>query len=521
MELVQRQIQYKKEGKRIFDSFHLDEDINVPDAKEDIRRIISGNGKIKIENLRVTENYLRITGSLAYQILYIADSIENLPAVLEGRIPFEEMVYIDEKEMDNWFVENTRTEFSVSLIHSRKVGIRAMTELEIGREKIGKEDTAVDIESRVPIYKKKKKVNLLEVRISQKDTFRIRQEITLSGTKESVGKILLNNIESRKLEIRPGRGELALQGELLVFCMYMSEEGKTDWIEQPVSYEGKIPCDAVEEGMYYHVQHTLEDTLLEVRMDEDGEARILGIEGTLNLRVNIYEEEEMELLEDMYSLEQACCYETRDAVYEELLVQNHSKCKIAERLSLPELKDDVLQICHSDGAIQIEHMEIVENGICVEGILHISFLYLRADDEISFGSWQGMVPFSWILECQGITSDARYDISWHAEQIAVSLAGSEAVEIKAVLAFDTFIRKPVVMKVISSAEMKPMESEENAKRPGIVGYVVKEGDNLWSLAKQNFTTVEEIKRVNGLESDEIKTGEIVLILVQKVGILGA
>ena len=201
-------------------------------------------------------------------------------------------------------------------------------------------------------------------------------------------------------------------------------------------------------------------------------------------------------------------------------MQNHSKCKITERLSLPEVKDDVLQICHSDGKVQMEHTEIVENGICVEGILHISFLYLRADDEAAFGSWQGMVPFSWHLECPGIEADAKYNISYHVEQLSVSLAGSEAVEIKAVLAFDTFVRKPVFMQMITSVEMKPAELEEIEKRPGIVGYVVKDGDDLWSLAKKYMTTVKEIQKINNLTSEVIKRGDVLLILKGNMGILG-
>ena len=80
----------------------------------------------------------------------------------------------------------------------------------------------------------------------------------------------------------------------------------------------------------------------------------MGIEATLALRMNIYEEEESEILSDMYSLEQQCVFDTQDTVLEELLMQNQSKCKIAERLSLPELKEDVLQILHSRGSIQVE-----------------------------------------------------------------------------------------------------------------------------------------------------------------------
>ena len=253
-------------------------------------------------------------------------------------------------------------------------------------------------------------------------------------------------MEIRKLDIRAGQDELLLRGELLVFCMYLSGEEKPDWITQTVPYEGRISCDGVTEDMYYYVQPALEDTLVDIRMDEDGEMRILGIEGTLGLRMNIYEEEEMEILEDMYSLEKRCVFQTREAVYEELLMQNQSKCRVTERLELPELKDDVLQILHSRGSIQTEHVQNTSEGIQVEGILHVSFLYMRADDMEPYGSWQGMIPFSYLIECGGMTDNVCSNMAYHVEQLLVTLAGSEAVEIKAVLAFDTFVRKTVPWK---------------------------------------------------------------------------
>ncbi len=519
MELIKKQVHYTQEGKRTFDQFYLDEDYNVPDAKEDVQQIIQGNGTVKIEDIKLVENYIRISGKLYFQILYVTATGDPQPAVLEGKIPFEEMVYTDGGEMESYFIQNIRIEFTVSLVHSRKLSIRAMVEMEIGREKLEDEETTVDIDSPVPIYRKMKNVNLLELHTTKKDTYRIKEEITLPGTKESVGQLLLTDVSSRKLEIRLGQDEMQLKGELLVFCMYLSEDGKTDWLEQSVPYEGRIECGGVEEGMYYYVHNSLEDTLMDVRMDEDGEMRILGIEGTLNLRMNIYQEEEIELLEDLYSLEQNCDFETREAVYEELLVQNYSKCKVAERLSLPELKDDVLQICHSDGSVQIEHMELTEDGIQIEGILHISFLYLKADDAMPFGGWQGMVPFSYLLECPGMTDDVRYNISYHVEQLSVNLAGSEAVEVKAVLAFDTFMRKPVPMQVITDVELSPVSMEEMERRPGIVGYIVKDGDQLWTLAKNYMTTIDGIKEINELESDTIKPGDKLLIFKENMSIL--
>ena len=133
--------------------------------------------------------------------------------------------------------------------------------------------------------------------------------------------------------------------------------------------------------------------------------------------------------------------------------------------------------------------------------------------------WQGMVPFSYLLECPGMTDDVRYNISYHVEQLSVNLAGSEAVEVKAVLAFDTFMRKPVPMQVITDVELSPVSMEEMERRPGIVGYIVKDGDQLWTLAKNYMTTIDGIKEINELESDTIKPGDKLLIFKENMSIL--
>ena len=139
------------------------EDYNVPEAKEDVRRIVDTGTELKIEEIRPVENYVRITGKLYFRILYLNVSSDPKPGVLEGKLPFEEMVYAENQEGEEFYVQNVRIEFTPSLIHSRKLSLRAMVELEVGREKLVDEETVTDAEGDVPLYKKMKKVQLLQL----------------------------------------------------------------------------------------------------------------------------------------------------------------------------------------------------------------------------------------------------------------------------------------------------------------------------------------------------------------------
>ena len=63
MELIKKRIHYIREGKKIFDQFYVDEDYNVPEAKEDVGSIVDTGTELKIEEIRPVENYVRSTGN--------------------------------------------------------------------------------------------------------------------------------------------------------------------------------------------------------------------------------------------------------------------------------------------------------------------------------------------------------------------------------------------------------------------------------------------------------------------------
>ncbi len=519
MEQIKKTVRAGRIGPGVTDQFYVDEDINIPEAKYDASRVVYSSGRIHVDEIRPAEHYARVTGRLAYQILYETEGGADQLSSLAGRLPFEEMVYMEEEPQDQLFARGAMAEVSVTLINSRKMNLKASVELEIGSEGVSEEQITTDMEDESPLYKKFSEKEILELCGVQKDVYRIKEEIHLPAAKENIGSLLLGESALRKLDTRLEEGGLVLRGELQIFCLYESQNMKTEWVEQSVPFEGRLSCDGAEEEMYHCVYAALGEDSIEARLDEDGEVRIFGVEASLEVRCCVYREEKIRILEDLYAPGRRLIPEREETVLESLVMQNHSKCRLMEQLSLPEIREGTLQICHSSGFLQMEPAQMQGGEILAEGVLNVTFLYVRADDEQPFGIWQGMVPFSHSIECGGASDEMRCDIEGSLEQLSVSLLGSGEAEVKAALSFQVFLRRPEKVENILDVSEQPVDPKELENAPGIVGYIVKEGDTLWDLARRYNTTEDGIREVNDLKDGTLRAGERLLIFKANMGIL--
>ena len=54
--------------------------------------------------------------------------------------------------------------------------------------------------------------------------------------------------------------------------------------------------------------------------------------------------------------------------------------------------------------------------------------------------------------------------------------------------------------------------KKKAESPGIVGYVVKDGDSIWSIAKQYYSSLDSIRKINNIEDDKIQKGDKLIVV---------
>lgn len=512
MRLLTQRVHMNKCNCRDEKQITLDRDFNVPDAKPDALQIMKEQGNVQIEEVRMVDGRACVKGELLFQILYAVDGA--LPvSEMNGAISFEEMIPLSCADRDDELtvhahIEDLRSE----LINSRKLGLKAVLTLEVAAETVCDGEGAVDIEEAENVFFKKKTLDISRLALSKKDTLRVRDEWKIPGTKDAIGQILYSNLRLLEMNTRMGENELQVDGQAQLFVIYLSdsESPEMNFFETIIPVEGRIECGGCDGSMVPQVVTGIHSRDLEIKEDEDGESRILDVELVIEFNLKVYGQDQMELLTDFYSTTEKCLPVFEDSYFENLLVQNKSRARISGKI---ETGDRVpLQIWEVSGDVRIDHKEQRENGVQVEGIVEVSVLYLTEDDRIPLASVKGMIPFSQFVEVQGLQENSNVWLHGTLEQISGNITGDKEIEIKAVAALDLIAFDRIEEPIIVDFDREEIDWKARSREPGMIGYVVQAGEELWDIAKRFFTTTDKIMEINQMERDTLKEGDILLIL---------
>lgn len=515
VELTKRYIHMNREKGRASSQITLDDDFNVPDLKPDVMRLIQDKGEIKIEEVGILPGHIRLVGVLKFQLLYRSDGEERKVSSLSGEIPFQESLAMDGlTEYDTARIRWQIEDLSVGLINSRKLSVKALVMLTAVVNEIYDEEVALAQEGSEDIQVLESTRTMLQLFFAKKDTFRFKEEIMMPSNKPNIREVLWRSVQLRSVEMRLQENGILIKGEVLVFVLYLGEEEeeRLQWLESALPFSGTLDCSGCNEDMTLDITYDIAAMELEPRPDYDGEERMLHLELVLELDIRVYQEEQVQILEDLYAVNCRLLPEYESAVFEQLLVKNASKCRVSDRISIGENQEGILQLCASDGSVAVDRVEIVEGGLSVSGTLTVQILYVTADDRNPLASLRDVIPFQHMIEVPGITAESRYQLEACLEQLTTIMLDSSLVEIKAVISLNSIVFERNPTRRIVSVQEEPLDMEALQESPGIIGYIARSGDRLWDIAKENYTTIASIKETNHLTEDVLKGGEKVLII---------
>lgn len=515
MELERKYVTLNHRRGRAVSQITLEEDLNVPDQKPDIFRVIHRQGEFRPDEIKGEAGKVKVRGMFLYRILYIGDGSERLPEVLEGTIPVDETIFLNELEEGDlldfcWNLEDLHA----SAVHSRKANIKCVLAL---HAEAMKEQPVPLMNSRPEeedLYVRTCPVRLQQETVHKKDTLRIREEMNLPPGRPNIRRILWREMRLQGTEVRQEEGRLLVKGELMIFFLYECEDepGRIQWLEQGIPFHQEVECGECRSDLIGKAEVTLLRGELELQADYDGEPRMVRIDAVLDLFLRYFEDLSSEVLCDAYSLTREIL--PRKQSYEWNFVKNisDSRARVNGRMKLEDAEPKVLQILTCGALVHQDHAERTEQGVLIQGTVELWVLYAASDDAQPLACRVQPFPFEHTAEFKEDGGSCEWQVFLCLDQLMVTMLDAQELEMKAVLQIQVLLDEPARLELVEDLEEAPLDMDRIRRMPGMVIHIVQPGETLWDISKAHATTCGEVMELNQLKEEHLSPGQKVLMV---------
>ncbi len=517
MELVKKNIHMDVTKASASTQFVVEDDVNLSDTKPDINSICLEKGTVLIDEVRAYEDSVLVRGRLQFAVLYHSDEENKSLAVMEGKISFEEKVHMQDVDgADMVKAVGDIEDLSVEMINSRKISVQSVINLKVKAEDIHDEEVPIGLHDAKGIEFRREPTEVAQIAICKNDVFRIREEVALPGNYPDLFQILWSTLSLDDVEIRPHMEKISLQGDLRMLVIYESDEGEIRSLENSIPVSGNVDCSGCMEDMTADIKCRIAQQELAIRPDNDGEERRIALDILLDLEMKLYEETKLEVIADVYGVKNQVNTEERPVLLRKLMAKNIGKQKLSQRVRIDKHNSNIMQLLHSEGSAGLDTVEIKENAVTVTGIVQLQVLYISSDERKMYDVVNAQIPYKYEMELPGVRPGDLVETQVDLEQLQVVILDGEELEAKGVLVFHTTAFQQKEHKLVSDIQTAPLDSRVLASLPGMAVYMVQPGDNLWSIGKRYYVSVERLKKMNNLTGDLIMPGQKLIIVKEGI-----
>jgi len=494
----------------------LEGDIIVPDIKSDMSVILQADSQISIDRTEISADRVNYIGKLNIQVLYLGKGNEKPVHSMSVTAPVDDFINIEGITKDMWVeVRADIQNIDYNMINDRKINYRAVIDITVTASGSNVQEVVVNIEGLPSNQQQKLDLMLNKSVTNRADRFIIKDEITVPTGKPNIREILQTNIEVTNQDIRVGNEKVNIAGDLIVTTLYKGDTDQSiiEFMEHEVSFNGSVDVLEAREDMFADVILNMQDKYIQVKADDDGEDRVVELEVAMGTNVRVSIQENVEILEDAYSINKELQIDKSLIKYPRLVCRNKNQSSIKEVVQLDSSCPNILQIFRIKGKAHLDDIKIIADKVITEGVIETNILYIAKSDDTPLYSYKTMVPYRQVIETKGSLPEMDVNVDISVDHISFNMLSDNEIDLRFTTTFNTHVTEEMEAYMIKDIQFVEMEKDVLDKMPSITIYVVQKGDTIWKIAKMYNTSVDEVVALNEIENpDSIYPGQKLLIL---------
>lgn len=473
-------------------------DMIVPDSKPDILNTICTSGVVSIYKKEAQEGKVRLDGSVNTYIMYMPDGGEDTVRGLNTCIDFSENINVSNCIDGMNVISDIKIKsIEAKVINGRKVGIKAT--LEVNLKIYSNEDVEIineiQNENNIQILKEDLTVNSL---VGQGTTKIYAKESIQLDVADNLAEILRAQVCLIDRDVKISYNKVLAKSEAEIRIMYLTEDNRICTVNYKIPVVGFIDIPNVTDGNLCDVNYEIKNIIIKPNSQEE---HSIYVEIEIEVSCYVYEEKQLNLIQDMYSTIQNLNFEKK-----QIMTMTNKQCvtnikQIREKINFNDI--DGLNLVDVDIMTNITNENKINSKILYESEMELRFIFENSRKQVIIKEVK--LPFEYTVENlqngESLNTDCNMEVK--SKDFIVQDGGNISCNID--IQADTNMYRMANINMIDSIEENGEREEQDYS---IVIYIVKKGDTLWNIAKEFGSTVDSIARVNGIENrDLIQPGQ--------------
>ena len=508
MELEKNKISINQIVAQKLDTAICEGDCIVPDIKPDIYNIISSSGIVTIYKKEVMDGKVRIDGGINTYTIYSSeeDGKKEIRAI-NYVIDFSQIENIESAKNDQIAEVNTKLRsVEARIVNERKINVKAVLDFDIKLFANNSEEFITGINDIPDLQKLERKMTVNSMLGCAKTKAQVKETVPIDGV-DNLTEILKVNIDITNKDTKISYNKILAKADSKLKILYLTEDGRICVVSATLPIMGFIDMENISEENVCDMQYEIRNLVIKPNSMQE---HSIYIEAEIEITASSYETKEINTIEDLYSPSRNLSFEQKQIKAMQNKKNFHDVFSIREK-QLLNIGDEKLY--DADVKVNIDNMQIGNDEIELSGNVNITFMH-SLNNMTDLGTTTLELPINYRMACSGIraTSQVKIDMSIPLQDFTI-LPGGE-IDIKIDIEF--MVDSSIEIRLNEISDVKEIESSENSGYNMVI-YFTKKEDNLWKIAKEFRSTMQNIKEGNGLSQDTLTSG-MQLFITKYVGV---
>lgn len=488
----------------------LENEISISENMPDIEKIISTEGKIKINSATVHNNSVTVNGDLVHNIIYRSNDEDVSVASMSGKINFTEEIQMDGATEGMEAQVNSYIDYIDSeLLSEKNFLIKAVANIDVDLVHKRPVDFISSLESDGSFQAKTKNIVYTDIVSHSTEEITVSDSLELNQSADKVKSILKSDCDAYITNVDIMNDRMLVEGICKVGFLYTEDNNlsTTGYVSEEFPFTHYIELKNSNPDMLRDINVNFNDLSYTIDENYDDEDKIVSFTANFTIDAKLYDTVEKNIILDGYSTDS-------EIEIDSSKINLVSTRGIKDVVTKYENNFDVMtgtikDIYTIDISPKVSEKRVFDNKYVVDGFLDVNLLYLNGDVNKIDRAYVSM-PYTATVDLSDEEKDCDIVSDVKISKCSAYRKGNNSVVVNCDIKVDMKMKKGDEISIISNInEIGPIDY---GKMPSLIFRVVQQGETIWDIAKNYSVSINYLRELNELsEDDALIPGDKIII----------